>query len=131
VIGCTATVRPRSRGTPRGRVRGHAAAVTGLDPVDTTGLAAVRDRLVAKLENQAADRKALLGEYARANGTAERAVAERILRDSMSPEQAAEEHARVRHARTRRRRDNDLSHRRRRIRAGKVAPRFRGRHAAM
>jgi hypothetical protein len=74
------------------RVRGHAAAVTGLDPVDTTGLAAVRDRLVAKLENQAADRKALLGEYARANGTAERAVAERILRDSMSPEQAAEEH---------------------------------------
>lgn len=80
--------------------RGHAAAVTGLDPVDTTGLAAVRDLLVAKLENQAADRKALLGEYARANGTAERAVAERILRDSMSPEQAAEEHrARVRHAR--------------------------------
>lgn len=46
-------------------------------------------------------RKQLLSEYARANGTVERAAAEQPLRDAMTPEQNAHEHqARIRHART-------------------------------
>lgn len=61
----------------------------------------LRYRLSASLEDATALRKQLLSEYARANGTVERAAAERKLRNAMTPEQTAHEHqARIRHART-------------------------------
>ena len=81
--------------------RGHALQVAGVQTEDPGALIALRDRLTASLEDATTLRKQLLNEYARANGTVERAAAEQQLRDAMTPEQNAHEHqARLRHART-------------------------------